>query len=330
MKYFLPALIVSTILTGQQYTDAFLRIGAYPRSIGVGQAVCALTSNNGGFLINPAANGFVNGTNLSAMYINQFGLADYIAISTNHPWRQIWQVGINLVNLSVDNIPERPDLRSILDLETRRDSIRTLVARGFSIFKDRETGVFLTLTRNLSTTIDLGWQITPFDVQIPIGLNIKLLHKELYNLVGNGIGVDLGTMLSFNLADATGYDWIGELTLGLSVSDVAGTLIYWNSGKYDKIHPAVISGVGYRHSFQVIPVDIIFLTQKKSTESEFDFGMECILKNLVAVRFGTNLGAMQGGLGLMLPFGTRPVSIDYSFTAHDLGNAHRIGGSITL
>jgi len=237
---------------------------------------------------------------------------------------------MTLVNLSVDNIPETPDLRSILDLETRRDSIRTLVARGFSIFKDRETGVFLTLTRNLSTTIDLGWQITPFDVQIPIGLNIKLLHKELYNLVGNGIGVDLGTMLSFNLADATGYDWIGELTLGLSVSDVAGTLIYWNSGKYDKIHPAVISGVGYRHSFQVIPVDIIFLTQKKSTESEFDFGMECILKNLVAVRFGTNLGAMQGGLGLMLPFGTRPVSIDYSFTAHDLGNAHRIGGSITL
>ncbi|NQT97328.1 MAG: hypothetical protein HQ562_06265 [Candidatus Marinimicrobia bacterium] len=46
MKYLLPALIVSTILTGQQYTDAFLRIGAYPRSIGVGQAVCALTSNN--------------------------------------------------------------------------------------------------------------------------------------------------------------------------------------------------------------------------------------------------------------------------------------------
>ena len=241
----------------------------------------------------------------------------------------VWQI-ISLLVLIIPGVKSGPDLRSILDLETRRDSIRTLVARGFSIFKDRETGVFFTLTRNLSTTIDLGWQITPFDVQIPIGLNIKLLHKELYNLVGNGVGVDLGTMLSFSLADATGYDWIGELTLGLAVTDVAGTLIYWNSGKYDKIHPAVISGVGYRHSFQAIPMDIIFLTQRKSTESEFDFGMECILKNLVAVRLGNNLGPLQGGLGLMLPLGKRPVSIDYSFTAHGLGNAHRIGGSIIL
>ncbi len=330
MKHITMIWVFIVILTGQQYTDAFLRIGVYPRSIGVGQAVAALTENNSGSIINPAAIGFINSTNLSVMYINQFGMADYIAASINHSWRQFWQTGISMVNLSIDNIPDRPDLRRILDLETRRDSIRTLTSRGFSTFRDRETGIFFTLTRNLSTTLDLGWHISPFEIQLPVGLNIKMIHKDLYDLSGNGIGIDLGSMLSFNLADVTGADWMGNLTLGLALTDITGTLIYWSSGKNDRIDPALISGMGYRHTFRSFPVEMVLLVQSRSADSIMDFGFEFIFKDIIALRIGNRQGEIQGGLGLHFPVDNRPISVDYSFNAHNLGDAHRIGGSITF
>ncbi|MFH1852392.1 MAG: hypothetical protein ABIA75_08610 [Candidatus Neomarinimicrobiota bacterium] len=327
-RFFLLAAFSLFFLSAGQYSDAFLNIGAGPRSIGLGQAVCALPENPTGYLVNPAASGFVAHSQAALMYINQFDLADLTAITTTVRWRGDWKIGLNLINFSVDGIPERPDLRRIIDLETRRDSIRTLVAGGFRTFRDRETAVFLNMVHDINKTFDLGWMITPFPVRISAGVNIKLLNKALYGLIGNGIGLDIGSMLSFSLADAVGYGWMGDLTLGLAFTDAAGTLVYWNSGKTDRIPPAVTAGFGYRQTFRSLPVEMTFLYQKKTIETDSNLGLEIVCFNLVAVRVGDNLGRRQGGLGLRIPVGGNSVSIDYSFTAHNLGNAHRIGAGI--
>ena len=51
---------------------------------------------------------------------------------------------------------------------------------------------------------------------------------------------------------------------------------------------------------------------------------------MVVLRLGNKYGEYTGGLGLKLKIAHIPLSIDYGFSDHDLGNAHRIGGSFTF
>ncbi|MCK4903984.1 MAG: hypothetical protein KAS35_04775, partial [Candidatus Marinimicrobia bacterium] len=78
--------IVSTLL-GQKtnYGDAFLNIGASPRSIALGRAVVALPQNVGGYLVNPAATAFLPNNTYTGMYANQFELAEYYTLGFSHP-----------------------------------------------------------------------------------------------------------------------------------------------------------------------------------------------------------------------------------------------------
>ncbi len=323
-------LLLLSYLSAQHYAESFLEIGAYPRSIGLGQAVVALVANSSGYLQNPAATGFNQGTEFNLMYVNQFGLADFSALTSNYNWREKWQAGINLVNLSIAGIPERPDLRQIIDLETRRDSIRTLVSQGFSTFKDRETGLTLNLVRNIDYIIDLGWYVSPAHVRQPVGLNIKLLQKQLYDMTGYGIGIDLGTMFEIETDELTGYSWIGDLTLGLAVTDAVGTLIYWTSGKNDRIDPELLMGLGYRQPLSPRLGDITFLVQQGNETSRSNWGIEFAMFRLVNIRLGKFYGEIQGGIGIAFPIYGVNSTIDYSFTAHDLGDCHRIGFGIRL
>ncbi len=310
--------------------DAFLNIGTYPRSIGLGQAVAALPLNPGGCLENPAATGFNQATEFFLMHINQYGMANLLSAGISSPVNKTWQAGAGLISFGVDDIPEHPDLRKIRDMESRRDSIRAMVARGFTTFRDRESCIYFNLSRNFTRLIDLGWYTTPFPVKIPVGLNLKLIHKELHDLRGYGIGVDAGSMINFSLNGITGYNWLGQLSLGMAVSDILGAPVYWDSGKMDRTEMALVSGVGYTQNFNRLPITILLLYQQESAIPETRIGIEITWKDMVAIRFGSDRGAAQGGLGLLLPFRNRYLGLDYSFAAHSLGDAHRLGGSIVF
>lgn len=325
MRYRLVLLIFITVVVGQEYADSFLEIGVSPRSIGLGQAVTALPENSSGYLRNPASTGFIGGTEISLMYSSQFGMADFTTLTTSYQWHRNWQAGLNIVNLSVDGIPERPDIRQIIDLEERRDSIRTMVAQGFSTFKDRETGIILNLSRNFEYIIDLGWYVSPASVRQPLGMNIKLLQKQLHDLSAYGVGVDFGALFEVALSELTGYSKIGEMVFGLSVTDVLGTIIYWSSGKNDRIDPKLNFGLGYRQILTPELGDILFLYQRDNVRNQFDWGIEFDLLHRVMVRTGSFNNELQGGLGIAFPLMGKVTRMDYSFAAHNLGDCHRIG-----
>ena len=54
------------------------------------------------------------------------------------------------------------------------------------------------------------------------------------------------------------------------------------------------------------------------------------LFDVINVRSGYNYGGLQGVLGLAFDNLKYAISLDYSFSNHDLGNAHRIGCTIYL
>ncbi len=326
-RLFLLGILITCLQGRNSYADAFLNLGTSPRSIALGQAVVALPQHTGGYLVNPAATGFITTTTLSGMFINQFGLADYASVGISIPRNKYYQLGIDAVLLYVDNIPERPDLRSITDLDVRRDSIRTLVRRGFTSFKDLETAVTFNISKNITKIIDLGWQFSPFPVKIPFGMNVRMLNKNLHTIRGVGLGVDIGAMIMVDLEQVSTFDWLGDFVAGVSLNNIAGTRIYWNTNKEDLIPMQLVTGVSYTQSFKQWPVKIsIFEQQNSLYPGEIQFGIEGELFDKINIRGGLTGDYIQGGLGLVFQRNGKTVSLDYSFSNHDLGKAHRIGG----
>ncbi len=128
------------------------------------------------------------------MYVNQFDLAEFYTLGYSHPTKNGYQWGVYGLNLYVNDIFERPDVQLITDLEARRDSIRALVARVFNTFNTRESALIINLSKNIEYNLDLGWIFADIPLKIPFGINVKLLQKDLYQVEGSGIGVDLGGM----------------------------------------------------------------------------------------------------------------------------------------
>lgn len=320
------------VLTAQSnYADAFLEIGTSPRTIALGQATVALPFHPAGYLSNPASSGFVRKLHINGLYINQFGLADFTALGFTIPTGKKYQWGIQAVSLFIGNIPEHPDLMGIQNLEARRDSIRALTASGFSYFSDRETAVNFNVSRNFTSLIDLGWQTTEFPIKIPVGLNVRLIHKSLYNLTGVGVGFDLGTMFIIELKNIFFYEALGELVVGTSLTNIADTRLFWNSKKEDAVPMQWLSGIRYTQKFGKLPMNLAFYYQKNNQyEDERRYGIECAIFDVVHLRIGRNEGTYQSGIGITFNRYGKTMSIGYSFSDHELGNAHRLGGWVSF
>jgi hypothetical protein len=157
------------------------------------------------------------------------------------------------------------------------------------------------------------------------------LQKDLYNLIGTGIGVDIGGMVFVDIGEISRFKWLDYFALGLSINNLITTRIYWNSDKIEDIPMQVIAGIGYFQTFDHLPIKYTLLWQQNSLyKSDSQYGVEMTLFDIVSVRGGLNYEYLQGGIGLMIgeKMNSLSISIDYSFSNHDLGNAHRIGGTI--
>jgi len=325
-------LFFSALLSQEtSFGDAFLNIGASSRSVALGRSIVALPQNVGGYLVNPATTASLPHNTLTGMYVNQFELSEYYTLGFSHPTEKGYQWGVYGLNFSVNDIFERPDVKNIIDLESRRDSIRALVAQGFNSFNTRESALIINLSKSVKYNLDFGWRFAEIPLEIPIGINIKLLQKDLYQINGTGIGVDVGGMILLDLKQLSIYDWLDEFVLGMSLNNIVNTRMYWSSGKRDDIPMQLITGIGYSQTFDHLPIKYTLLLQKNSLyTNETQYGLELTLFDLINVRGGFNYGYLQGGIGLTFRIMNYSFALDYSFSNHDLGNAHRIGGTIYL
>lgn len=260
--------------------------------------------------------------------MNQFSMADLYSLHVNSAIGKKWQLGATFISFHVDGILKRPDLRSIYDIQSRRDTVRAMTAQGFKPFSNWESVVFINMSRNFLKTVDPGWWTSPFPLKIPVGINFKILNKSLHDLDGYGIGLDIGTMGTFSIQDLIGRDWLGELTLGISLTNAPETLIYWDSGKTDKLQMGIIYGFGYNQVILKNFLKVQYINQYTTNDDAPSFGIETTYRDNFAVRFGKKNNQIQGGIGLNMQIRYFTAGIDYGFMSHILGNAHRFGLTI--
>jgi|GEM_PF-252373 len=332
VKVLLITLLTSTSLFATKYTAAFLNCGAGARALGMGGSFSALGLDATTIHWNPAVMGRLAQPELVLMHSAQFN--NFLKYDTGHfvwPNTISGSFGIGYLRLATgdifftenlrfhdwgrDNLPGTGDPGEGNGAYDRGERIIYEPGR-LKVVNDTEEALFLAYARS----------ITP---KLALGGNIKIIRQAVGHYSATGWGFDVGAF----------YQITSKLSLALTLQDVFGTNIRWQTGHSDIRTINVKPGMAYKidlskinsHLYLASDVDIRFDRIKRNCDfhlgrASFDFhlGLEYWFYRMLAMRIGTEQRSLTAGTGIRLGF----FEIDYAFTGFDLGNTHRI--SLTL
>jgi len=308
-----------------RYADSMFRLGVSPRGSALGNAAGALLKDGAAFLDNPANISYLNTLNVRALYISQFGMADYNYLGIAIPIMPSVVTEINWMHFGVDNIPLHPDL-SGFSILTQRDSARVLSNDGLGTFADREDAVFLSLAKMSRWNLNLGYRYFSIPVETPIGINIKYLNRQVYNVKGAGIGVDLSMAFRFSVAQLLDIKSLGDFGIALLAQDLTGTPVSWNTRSQDVIHPALQWNWVYQQPVKWHNSQVNFVYKTTSRyQGGTGWGIEWFIRQRFGIQIGANSGQFSAGMTVNTTVFSFPISIEYAFSRHDLGMTHRLG-----
>jgi len=318
------SVVAEPIIAGR-YADAMFHLGVSPRNSALGNAGGSLIQNGSVFLHNPANISYLKNPELAAMYVSQFGMADYNILGLSMPISKSIVVGLHWMHFGVENIPLRPDL-SGYNILTQRDSARTLLQNPLGSFSDKEDAVFISIAKMFRWNLDLGWRYFEIPLQTPIGINIKYLNRELYRLTGSGVGLDLSAGLKFGIGELFDADWMGTFGTSLLWQDVTNTAISWSSYSQDVMHSNLQLYYSYEQPVNFMHSSLSWVyTQSKAVKGGAKFGFEVEYKNRLSIQAGYHNHRWGTGISVFTKIWKFPLSIEYAFSPHVLGNSHRIG-----
>ena len=312
--------------TPAKYAGEFLAIGVGGRALGLGGAYAALANDVTAGYWNPAGLSALMYPQVSLMHDEQFGgLVNYDYGAAAIPVGPQSTIGLSLIRLGVDNIPDTRNARvdangnplppGELQPEDRIDPSRV------TYFNSADWALFFSYSKKISE-------------QFSYGANLKLIRRENAEATATGIGFDVGARWS-----AT-----DRLIVGANFQDLTTTLVAWNTGTNELITPTLKLGSAYLVDAlggRFAPaVDADFRFDNRRSASNFHVGrasldlhsgLEFAFQNLVALRAGySDIGTFNVGAGIHLP----KFDIDYSFArfngADMLDETHRISLTFTL
>lgn len=315
----------------ERYAGASLELGVGARPLSIGGAAVTMHGAIDGFYYNPAAIAYIERPTLSLMYAPTFGsvaspMANYHYLGAAYPLPAGAVISVNWTRFSVDDIPLYPKLRGdsfaerLTDINLRPDG----VALGY--FKDIEDVYYFSFARTFHINLPLGWLFVDLPVEIPVGVNLKLIRQSLYTGSASGSGLDLGTMIKFNMGRLFDVRSLGDLTFGFSALDVANTPLLWNTRHENRIRKTTMIGLSYKQSLGFKSADMtLYWTQRKKYERIQLFGLEFSVPHF-ALRAGYNGHGLSTGAGISF----WRFRFDYAFTTLDFENVHRLGCTFNL
>jgi hypothetical protein len=323
-----------------RYAGDFLEIGVGARALGMGGAFCAMAEDPSSFYWNPAGIARVPSISVWAMYNNQFGdvgdpLAQHSTLGVIVPITGA-AIGLHWIRLAVDNIPIFPDYseEAGYSLDDRKNLIDG-VPRGY--FNDAEDALFITFAKMNKFNFDLGWAFFVIPLEIPYGVNLKLIRHKLYDKEAFGIGADAGLQLRFPLSEMFGKPSLGDVSFGFTYQDFTKTGLDWGEGNTDVITQNFRFGLAYRQ--QVKRWKSEFIVERVSNTrypNDGRLGFEYIWNRMLFFRFGFSTldwGKLFKGVWEDVDFSTWNtgfgltywhITADYAFMKAELGNAHRL------
>jgi hypothetical protein len=324
----LVTLGASAAAQGTAYAGSFLQIPVGARALGQGGAYTAIADDGTAFYWNPSGVSLVENKLLSGMYSSQYGSigspgANFYFAGWTMPVGS-FGVSANWVRLAINDIPLLPDLREYRSLEQRYRLVRA--AQGGETFSDVEDAFVFTFARDTKLDLNLGWSYFKLPIEVPIGVNLKLLRQNLYDNEATGIGIDVGAMIRLNLRDFFFSEHWPTLSVGASLRDIGDTRLTWNRTQRTE-------SIGATSSYGIAIVQPRVAIDSRLTlsydidsrdEATSSFGAELKYKRQFSVRGGINESTVTVGAGVDFNF----FDVDYAYLASSdaqLGQVHRLG-----
>jgi hypothetical protein len=311
-------LISSTAYAGggfktAKYAGEFLNLGVGGRALGMGGAYIALAHDVSATYWNPAGLANIDYPQIMLMHSEQFaGVVKYDFGSFAVPFGARRSLGLSLIRLGVDDIPET---RLKNPNEKLSETNRPEIVRTFS---DAEYAMFLTYAVRRSQNFSFGG-------------NVKIIYKGLGNHSAWGLGFDIAAL----------YNPFGNLNIGVNLQDVTSTVLAWDTGRRELIVPALKAGLAYPillpglGGFMSPALDLEIRFEGRDYAAQFGAGPVSFdthlgweyQRELLALRFGSDVGQFTVGAGIGLP----KLQFDYAFLSHgDLGDTHRISARLVI
>ncbi|MBF8248147.1 MAG: hypothetical protein HW374_947 [Bacteroidetes bacterium] len=304
-----------------KYAGEFLAIGVGGRALGLGGAYTALANDATAGYWNPGALVRINYPEIALMHDERFGgLFNYDFASVALPYGPDVSLGISLIRLGVDGIPDTRSAWIDNNGNGIFDNVDRLDYDKISYFSSADWALFLTYSKKVDETFSYG-------------ANVKFVRRSLGDQSATGIGFDIGLL----------YSPFTDFYLGVNAQDVTTTLVSWSTGRNELISPTIKLGSAYFFEMlggrfaPAFDVDIRFENRRFASVAHigpvsFDphIGLEYELVGLAALRLGYNdVKQVSFGAGVHL----RRLDIDYSFARvqnRELGDTHRISLRIIL
>jgi len=333
------------------YTNAFLEIPLGARPASLGGAYVAIANDGTSFFWNPAGVSLVTSRIVSVMYATQFdGFGQYNFVGYTHQLNETYGFSVAWIRYSISGIPETSSLTGSRFERGNPNFDFSQYNRGDFSFVDN--AVFFSFARMNKFKFSLGWTYDDLPIEMPIGINFKIVKGGTNGISGNGdrtigeipyevknfgIGVDIGTMLMFGLEDFLDVAGLGDFALGLNIQDATGTAVSWTNVTSD-VKPQDVATANVKWGMSYIhPIDGIYSNVLVSYEqnSRFDgdshYGLEYDYRRTISIRMGLSRFNLPVGTQSNLSYGVgyshQQFKVNYALITQDFGNVHRISAA---
>ena len=328
----------------RNYANAFLDIPLGARAVGLGSAYGAIANDGTAFYWNPAGVALINRHEVSLMYADQYGgFGQYNFIGYNHQLSSTYAFSIAWIRYSVGSISE---FKALEDNAVDRGKPDYSFDKYYlGTFDYTDNAIFFSFAKINHVRLNLGWLYNDFPMDIPIGVNFKIITGGTNGISGQGnpangevsgdvkkfgIGVDIGTMIMFGMNDFLEMPSLGDFALGMNFQDATGTSAQWNKISSTTTAARDVTPINFKLAFSYIqPINqwesnILFSFERNNRyDVTHRWGMEYEYKRSLSLRLGVDENHVTYGVGVsFLQF-----QIDYALVNQSLGNVHRISAA---
>lgn len=341
LLFVLTTLLPTTSLRAEnsKYAAAFLDIPVGVRSLGLGGQYSAIDNVDGtAFYWNPAGVAFAKDRIVTSLYSNQFGslgspLSNYMYIGYTQGIGNGVGVSVNWIRNSISDIPLTSAIDAGIDIGEQLRSGQLL--NNGATFSNADNAVFVSIAKNLATSVDFGWEYFDLPIELPVGITFKYINQgfsgnKQVEYSGSGVGVDIGTMLKFNLGKFVSNPTYGDVALGITLRDLFNTPVSWDTELKTKstIDRSFLFSFSYKQPLMFISSSLLFsISQDTKYSGLTSWGFEYKFRELVALRLGSYDKNLTLGAGLFL---LQAFYVDYAYQFNDLGGTHRVGLTLNL
>lgn len=350
MKFLAFALLYlsSSIFAGDNdrfYTNSFLDIPLGARAAGMGNAYGAIADDGTAFYWNPAGIVLGHKREISMTFADHYGgFGQYSFIGYTHQLKDNYAFSVSWIRYSIGSIKEFKELADNFNDRVNPDYDFSKYYNGRFDYADN--ALFFSFAKLNKFRLNLGWLYNEFPIQIPIGVNFKVITGGTNGIKGDptpinpnnviqtdakkfGIGVDVGTMIMFGMNDFLETPYLGDFALGLNIQDATTTAVRWNAlsstTRAQDVAPINVKfAISYIQPLDELQSNVLLTYERNSRyEANYHYGVEYDYKKTVALRLGYDDGLITYGTGVSM----YNFHLDYALLNHDLGNVHRISVS---